>query len=266
MRNIIAVEYAKLKKFHLLKILFGAYMIVVPSWMFFMDWFFNNNPELKPLFTDKNLFDFPYIWGFTTYCASFFNILLCVVIVIITCNEIQHRTMRQNIIDGMSKQKVILGKFVVVVFMSLLATVFTFIAGLLFGGINGGVSGMFNGIHLVVLYFLQTLGYFCFAFLFALIVKRPAIAIVSFILYFPVETIIGQLITFKLKIFYQFFPLKVFADLTPRPFLQSVISSDKDSKGHEIWAMETQNIILFACFYIVLFFLLTYWILKRRDL
>ena len=166
----------------------------------------------------------------------------------------------------MSKRDVILGKFVVVVFLSALATFFTFIASLIFGGVNSGISGMFSGIHLVALYFLQTLGYFCFAFLFALIVKRPAIAIVSFILYFPVESIIGQLVTLKLKIFYQFFPLKVFADLTPRPFLQRVISSEKDSSGHEIWAMETQSIILFACFYVLLFFFLTYWILKRRDL
>ena len=41
MRELIAIEYAKLKKFHALKIIFGVYMLTVPGWMYFMNLFSN---------------------------------------------------------------------------------------------------------------------------------------------------------------------------------------------------------------------------------
>jgi ABC-type transport system involved in multi-copper enzyme maturation permease subunit len=225
-----------------------------------MDFAFRMNPQLKPIFTQQDLFAFPDIWSFTTYCASFFNILLCVVIVVITCNEIQHKTMRQNIIDGLSKQQVIMGKFVLVLFFSILATLITFLTGLIIGGCTNGFSNMYENIHLVVLYFVQTLGYFSFAFLFALIVKRPAIAIITFILFFPVEFIIGQLVTDEV---YQFFPLKVYADLTPLPFFKQVLAA---TSQNNLWLMDMSQKMMLSGFYVIVFFSLTYMILKRRDL
>lgn len=263
MRKIISIEYAKLKKFHLLKILFLVYLIVIPCWMFFMDFFFRMEPGLKSIFTQQSLFEFPNIWGFTTYCASFFNILLCVIIVVITCNEIQHKTMRQNIIDGLSKQEVIMGKFVLVLFLSCLATLITFLTGLIIGWCTNGLTNVYENIHLNVLYFIQTLGYFSFAFLFALIVRKPAVAIITFILYFPIESIIGKIITDNV---YQFFPLKVYADLTPIPFFKQLLSSAQKQSNVDIWIMDMNYKIILACVFVVLFFGLTYTILKRRDL
>ena len=229
MRQIIALEYAKLKKFHTLKILFAVYMFVVPCWMYFMNFFFNMNPQMKPIFTQENPFDFPHIWSFITYSASFFNILLAVSVVVITTNDIQYKTMRQNIIDGLTKRQVIFGKFAFVIFLSTIATVYTFLCGLVIGLIESANSDFYQNIHLNVLYFIQTIGYFSFAFLFAILVKRPAIAIVTFIIYFPVETILGNIVSQKM---YQFFPLKVYADLTPVPFFKALINSGpKDAKN-----------------------------------
>lgn len=260
MKKIIQVEWAKLKKFHTLKILFGAYMVVVPCWMLFMNWFFKLNPQIAKIFTQKNLFGFPDIWSFNTYCASFFNILLAVIIVIITCNEIQYKTMRQNLIEGQTKQQVIIGKFLIVIALSLLATLFTFLTGLIIGLSSSGSEHFMENIHLNVLYFVQTLGYFTFAFLFALIVKRPALAIITFIVYFPVETIVGNLISHNV---YQFFPLKVYADLTPIPFFQQLLNASKDGAP---WVLDMDYKIILSCFYIIACFFLTYWIIKRRDL
>lgn len=263
MMKITQIEFAKLKKYHVLKILFLAYMVVIPGWMYFMDFFFSKEQDIKSLVLDNELFVFPHIWSFTTFCASFFNILLSVIIVIVTCNELQYKTMRQNIIDGLTKQQVILGKFVVVVALSIFATLYTFLVTLVIGGIYGDLSGAFENIHLVFYYFLQTLGYFSFAFLFALIVRRPAIAIIAFILYFPVEFIIGKLITADI---YQFFPLKVYADLTPVPFFKHFLAAREAATHQDIWVMSESMKLVFAGAYILLFFFLGYWTLKRRDL
>jgi ABC-2 type transport system permease protein len=263
MRELIAIEYAKLKKFHALKIIFGVYMLVVPGWMYFMDFFFRNEEEMKSLFTTENTFDFPHIWSYITYSASFFNVLLAVIVVVVTTNDFQFRTMRQNIIDGMSKQQVILGKFILVFFLSVAATIYTALVGLTIGLLESTTYDWYQNSHLMALYFIQTLGYFSFAFLFAIVVKRPAIAIVSFILYFPVETIIGNIMN---RDAYQVFPLKVFADLTPMPFFRSIISTAKDATGKTPWILDTNMQVVLSLIYVLLFFVLSYYLLKKRDL
>lgn len=263
MRELVAIEYAKLKKFHALKIIFAVYMLTVPGWMYFMNFFFQLEPGMKALFTSDNPFDFPHIWSYITYSASFFNVLLAVIIVVVTTNDFQYKTMRQNIIDGMSKQKVILSKFILVFFLSSMATLYTALVGLVIGMIESTTYDWYENIHLIVLYFIQTLGYFSFAFLFAIIVKRPAIAIVSFILYFPVETIIGKIINAEA---YQVFPLKVFADMTPMPFFKSIVASMKGQGGEMPWILDTNIRIILSLVYVLMFFLLSYFLLKRKDL
>lgn len=262
MKTILSIEYAKLKKFHVLKILLGAYIMIVACMMYLMELGLNEHPALKPLFTENSLIEFPYVWGFTTFCASFCNIILCVIIVIITCNEIQHKTMRQNIIDGMTKQQVILGKFLLVLFLSITATFFTFLSAFFLGGFSSGFSGFYENIHLIGLYFLQTLGYFSFAFLFALIVRRPALGIISFIVYFPVEFIIGIFLPGKV---YQFFPLKIYADLTPLPFFKALMPPEQ-RKQVEAWLLDMDQKVIIASIYIIVFFAISYFVLKRRDL
>lgn len=263
MRQIIALEYAKLKKFQTLKILFAVYMVVVPAWMYFMNYFFRMNPDLKNIFTRENPFDFPHIWNFITYSASFFNILLAVSVVIITTNDIQYKTMRQNIIEGLTKHQVILGKFVFVIFLSLIATLYTFLCGLVIGLLESENMNIYQNIHLNVLYFIQTIGYFSFAFLFAIVVKRPAVAIVTFIVYFPVETIVGNIISSKM---YRFFPLKVYADLTPRPFFKAVLNSGNRAEKANMLILTLGEQLTLASGYIFLCFAFTYVLLRRRDL
>ena len=220
-------------------------------------------PGFKALIASDNPFDFPHIWSYITFSASFFNVLLAVIIVVVTTNDFQYKTMRQNIIDGMSKRQVILSKFILVFFLSFIATIYTCLVGLLIGLLESTTYDWYENIHLIVLYFVQTLGYFSFAFLFAIIVKRPAIAIVSFILYFPVETIIGKLMNSEA---YQVFPLKVFADLTPMPFFKSLVASVKNKGGDAPWILDTNIQIILSLVYVLLFFVLSYWLLKRKDL
>lgn len=263
MKQLLSLEYIKLKKFHALKFILLGYMIAVPSWMFFMNYFFQLEPKMKVIFTQEDPMTFPHLWSFITYSASFFNVLLAVIVVTITTNDFQYKTMRQNIIDGLNKRDVIFGKFILVFALSAIATTYTFLSGLLIGSVNSTPADWYQNVHLIPLYALQTLGYFSFAFLFAIIVKRPAIAIITFIVYFPVETIIGQIISRDL---YQFFPLKVFADLTPIPFFKAILATSSSNQGRNIFVLDDQTRIILSVVYVLLFFVGTYWILKRKDL
>lgn len=260
MMKALQVEYRKIKHFNAFKFIFLAYMLAVPGLMYFINWFFSVQPELKMIFTDKELLSFPNIWSFITYSASFFNILLAVLVVIITTNELEFKTMRQNIIDGLTKKQFIIGKLTFVLFLSLIATIYTAICGFVIAGVSHGFEHVMENVHLIGLYFLQTLGYFSFAFLFSLIVKRPALAIITFIVYFPVETIIGKLISVKM---YSYFPLKIYADLTPIPFFKSIIETMKNKE--EVYLLDTPYKIMLSLIYISLSFCACYYLIKKRD-
>lgn len=263
MMKLLTLEYLKFKRFHALKFIILAYMICVPAWMFFINFFFRIEPELAKLISQDDPLAFPNIWEYITYSASFFNVLLAVIIVTITTNDFQYKTMRQNIIDGLSKGEVIYGKFILVIALSLVATLYTLLSGMTIGFINGTSSNWYQNIHFISLYGIQTLGYFSFAFLFAIVVKRPAIAIITFIVYFPVETIIGKIISSDL---YQFFPLKVYADLTPIPFFKSLLAMAAKKTGEHAFVLDDQLRIILSLIYVSLFFLGTYLLLKRKDL
>jgi ABC-type transport system involved in multi-copper enzyme maturation permease subunit len=263
MKQLLAIEYAKLKKLTSIKIIFLAYMIIIPLMMYGMEAFFNLNPAFKQLLISDPLFEFPQIWKYTVYSASFFNVLMGVTIVIVTCNEFQFKTFRQNVIEGMSKTQVITSKFLLVLLMSVMVTLYTFLVGFILGGLYSGFGNAYEGIHQIFYYLLQTVGYFSFAFLFAIIVRKSALSIVLFIIYFPIETIVG---IFLPKGLYQFFPLKVLADLTPMPFFEHLMAIEEKRTKIDYWFMPTEWKIIISFAYVLLFFGLSYFILKKRDL
>jgi ABC-2 type transport system permease protein len=260
MKQLLSIEYSKLRKLVSIKAIFIIYMAIVPLWLIFMGNFISNlNLSILP--KKEVLWSFPAIWQLATYCSSFFNVLLGVIVVLITCNEITFRTMRQNVIDGLTKKQVIFSKFLVILFLSLLVTLYTALVALVFGLLFSDISGAYENIHFVSIYFLQTLGYFSFAFFFAVLVKRPALSIIFFILSFPIETIAGA---FLPKAIYAFFPLNAFSSLTPIPFFDAILKSR--SPDAVVFNMPLWGEISLACFYTAVFFIIAYTVLKKRDL
>jgi len=268
MKQLLSIEYSKLKKLNTLRVILLVYFAIVPLWMYFMGFFFTNAMKGATFVpSEAELYSFPGVWRFVTYSASWFNLLVGVAVVVITCNEIHYRTMKQNVIDGLSKQQVILSKFLVILAISVIVTLYTALVGFLIGGFYSGFGRAYENIHYVPTYFLQTIGYFSFAFFFAVLVKRPAMAIIFFIVSFIVEFIIGFILNITVSgIPYQFFPLNVFSTLTPIPFLEEAIAAREKELKTSIWIMPDWMMYTLVAFYILVFFVIAYRVLKRRDL
>jgi ABC-2 type transport system permease protein len=266
MKQLISIEYAKLKKLTSIKVIILVYMVMVPLWMFFLSEMFE--ALIRPfLMGFKDIWIFPHIWNFSTFAASFFNLLMGIVVVIIVCNEYNFRTLKQNVIDGLSKKKVILSKFLVVFILATFVAIYTGLIALIFGFINSSNYNAFQDIQYISIYYLQALGYFSFAFFFAILVRKPALSIVFFIVSFIVEWIIGVILTIAIsEKIYLYFPLNVFSKLTPNPLTMEFnkIAVKKGGQVASELAMST-NIIL-SFFYLSIFFLIAYQALKRRDL
>ena len=76
---------------------------------------------------DLGVFNFPIIWQITTFFSSLFKLFFAIVVVSMIGNEYSNKTLKQNLIDGLSKKEFILSKFYMIVFFSLISTVIIFI-------------------------------------------------------------------------------------------------------------------------------------------
>src|SRR5690606_20866546 len=89
--------------------------------------------QVKFHLAEHGISNFPYIWHFNTYIAAILKLFLAIVIVSMMANEYSYGTLKQNLIDGMSKKEFILSKFLTVLLFAAVSTVFIFVMSLLLG-------------------------------------------------------------------------------------------------------------------------------------
>ena len=82
---------------------------------------------------EMGIFNFPFIWHFNTYIAAVLKLFLAIVIVSMMANEYTYGTLKQNLIDGLSKKEFILSKFLVVGTFAVASTLFVFVMSLILG-------------------------------------------------------------------------------------------------------------------------------------
>jgi len=168
---------------------------------------------------DQGIFNFPYIWHFTTYCAALLKIFLAIVIVSLISNEYSNRTLKQNLIDGLSKKEFILSKFYTVVSFAFVSTVFIFIVSLILGLIFSDYTEMriiFSDLEYLLAYFVKLLGFFTFCMFLGVLVKRSAFALGFLFVWWIIESVIIGVLRFfsnkrrrKNRIHHTIFPLRI---------------------------------------------------------
>ena len=261
MIDLLKIEYAKVKNYNTFWVILAIYAVLVP-----LTFFGIGQVDFPFLPSDSSLFGFPTIWGFLTWTASWWNILLGVLIVVLVCNDIAFKTQRQNIIDGMSRSQYILGKFYFFILLALAVSLYTFLIGLIFGSVTSNPANMFGGIEAIPIYFVQTLGYFAFAFFWAVLVRKPAISIVLFVVIIMLDDLLLlPLSEFNLS---QFFPTVTISDLTPFPFFKELfaMAAAEDPNFEAPFVLSQLMSTILSVVYLLGFVLFGYMSLKRRDL
>ena len=245
--HLLSIEWLKLKRLNALKVILLVYALLLPFIFYTLSLM-----GVYGTIYDESIYIFPDVYHYVTYISSWFNLILGVIIVVFTLNELKFRTQRQNMIDGLSKKQIILSKFYVVTLMSVVVTLYTFLIAVCFAFANGGTD-IFEGIRYIGFYLISTFGYFIFAFFLANLLKNPSLAIVFYLLSTILEGIIGLIPS--LKDYAQFFPLSTFGNLIPPPIIPDVYP-------YVLTEIETAGL---GYVYVLIFMLLSYWILKKRD-
>lgn len=228
---------------------------------------------------DQGIFNFPFIWHFNGYMAAILKIFLAVVIVSMMSNEYSYRTLKQNLIDGLSKKEFVLSKFLTVILFALISTIFLFIVSMLLGlsfSDYNEIGIIFSDMEYIFAYFLKLVAFFSFCLFLGVLVKRSAFALGFLIIWFIAEKIIYGLL--KWEFFKdsnvaanvsQFFPLEAMSNLIKEPFSRlGAVQSAANQLGENFtktYNVEWSTIVIVS----VWTFLFIYWsyvILKRRDL
>ena len=139
-----------------------------------------------------NMYNFPQAWHNLTYIASYLKIFLGIAMIVSISNELQQKTLRQNIIDGLSKVEFVITKVLFALMLSLAATIFIFVVGSYFGSTYSDQFSfdlLMERIDFVGAFFLQTFGFLLFSLFIGIFIRSTGLAIVFVIAYsFLIET------------------------------------------------------------------------------
>ena len=146
----------------------------------------SSNITLNGQNAGAQMYHFPGIWFKLTYIASYFNLLLGILLIILITDEYAFRTFRQQVIDGVFRHDLVLGKLAVVLSLSLLATLLVALTGLGFGLSYSPVATLykiFSGAQYLLYYLVQAIAYMSMAVFFGFLIRKNGLAIISFLLY-----------------------------------------------------------------------------------
>jgi ABC-type transport system involved in multi-copper enzyme maturation permease subunit len=228
---------------------------------------------------EMGIFNFPFIWHFNTYVAAFLKLFLAIVIVSMMANEYSYGTLKQNLIDGMSKKEFILSKFLTVVLFALCSTFFVFVMSLLLGFSFSSyteLSIVFSDLEYLLAFFFKLVGFFSFCLFLGILVKRSAFALGFLLVWYIIESITKGILAFRIfpdsdtsSSISQFFPLQSMSNLIAEPFTRlSVVKTIETQIGVENIKDYTVHFssLIIVMSWTFIFILLSYRLLKNRDL
>ena len=207
MLRLLSIELHKLKYNKSAKVISIVYFSLICFIAFIVSIEFNFG-GVNFRVADQGIFNFPYIWHFNSWMTAWLKIFFAIVIVSIVANEYSNRTLKQNLIDGLSKKEFLTSKVLTVLLFSFISTVFLFVISLILGLIFSDYnefSIIFSDLEYLFAYFLKLFSFFSFCMFLGFLVKKSAFALGFLGLWQVIEGLIA--------ILFQYIKVKTGTDL-----------------------------------------------------
>lgn len=277
MKRLLAIELQKIWKNRASRVLTLTYFILLTFLSLIASIKFDIGPVHIRL-ADQGIFNFPFIWHFNTFIAAFLKIFLAVIIVSMMANEYSYGTLKQNLIDGMSKKEFVISKFLAILLFAAVSTLFVFIVSLILGLCFSSFNEtgiIFSRMEYLFAYFVKLLGFFSFCLFLGVLIKRSAFALGFLFLWFVFEMISYAIAynnfgnTVLVDKVYDFFPLMSMWSLISEPFTKlnavRTIESQVGIENVKDYSVHISSILIVLA-WVVIFNFLSYKIIKKRDL
>ena len=276
MVKLLKIELKKILTYKVFWILMGLYFLflilgILLAGFTINSWVDNMNKHIPIPFPHVRIYFFPDIWQNITFFASIRYILIlpATVIIILITNEFTNKTIRQNIVNGMSRQEFLLSKLQLIFLISLLITFILILGTFIIGIVNTdspGMTMMFKKISFAGGFFIQLFSFLVFAFFLGFLLRNTGLSIAIFTLY---ALIIEPVLYFILKIpklqpnnVSQFLPVNSVIRVVEYPYFPIL----KNLMGLNV----QEHLSLLDCavplIYATIMIGIVYWVLSRKDL
>lgn len=267
--RLLRIEWHKISANRTFKVLSIIYLVVIavismgvmPGLRFITRKFADNDMDQVDV-TVLPFYEFPDIWQNLTFVAIYFKVFLALSLVYAITNEYTYRTIRQNVIDGLSKHEFIWSKMLMAGALSLVSTLTLFLFGIFTGLIysyDTSISVIFEDVFFLGVFFLQLFTYLLFVMMLATLVKKPMLTMALMFFIAITEWIIFGNYTFHGNQWIQdFLPVITINKLNSFPFIKYGFQEIQDY-------VKLKELIL-VLVYGGLFYLGTVRLTVRRDL
>ncbi len=231
MLNLFSIEYFKIKKTKFFWILSGFYLIslflVGYGSKLLMDYLGTNLGDFAKMggigaISNNILYDFTDLWHNLSYLAGYMKFVLAFILIISVSNEFSYKTVRQNIMDGMSREDWLKSKWSLILVLSLGSTLFLFLFGLFLGFSYSPVQGfeyVFFNIEMLFGHFISLLAYLSIALLAVLLIKKSGFTMALLLLYgHTIEPIFAAIYKTELGFFLNLLPFEAISNIVRLPF------------------------------------------------
>ena len=269
MIRLIKIEWLKISRNRVFWVTVGAYIVTIILILWGMRSAINsfntniseatNGVSLLP----SEIYKFPHVWHNLAYITKHVKIFVGILMILLVTNEMYYNTLRQNLINGMTRLEFIWSKFIDGVILSLFATLLLFVFGLVSGLINTETlefSKIFSKMVFLPGYFLMVLGYLTMIMMLAVLLRKAILTMGILLAY---GYILEPILSWKFsESFGPYLPINVFNDLILAPKTTLFTMLHIQTSSNEINSL---NIVL-TLVYSGIFFSISYYALKKRDL
>lgn len=263
MMNLLRTEWLKVKRYPAFWLIMGLTALSYPGITLIFQSIYSDaihrknqtSQVLKMLM--GNPFKIPEAWHTIAYSSSLFVFIPAVVVIMFITNEYTYKTLRQNVIDGWSRNQFMLAKMLDVFMVTLLVTLLYVIITLIVSFTNPAnpFASAWDQSYYIGLFALQTFSQLSIAFLVGFLVRKAFISLGVFLFYFLVlENVLVGWWRYKGFMAYKYLPLEIsdrmiappafFRSLNPEAYKQQLA----EINYHVLYTILLTAIIWFLCF------------------
>lgn len=237
MVHLLKIDLKKLTSYRTFWIVCGLYFVTLAfttaSGMEFLKWLARTFEDFGSSLNINRIpiYHFPDVWLNLIYFSGFFKIILGIMTVISITNEFQYRTLRQNVVDGLSRWQFLASKILTNVLLSFLSVamimVISFATGLIYSP-SISWNYVFADMEFLIAYFIEIFAFLSFALMLGVFIQRSGLTIILLLLARMLELIVRENIDEYVPWIIQFLPLQSIANLVPMPLERYAFQEIRD--------------------------------------
>ena len=265
--RLLRLEWSKFSKNTVVTLLTTFFFVFLPTSLFFAAYLrlFAKTFSGVPI----NILDLPYIWEYMGYSGNWIVFFFLGVLIIYTVTiDVSTKTMRQNIISGLSRQEYLFSKVLVVFFFSFLATMYYTLVSIgvgFFNTDNPTLSIMFDNNWAITRFWLMSFAYMNFALFLAFLFRKSGIAVFIYLTYILLAEPLIKLLVKKYIMdnkFTNYLPMNAAEDLMPVP----IPPMAKELAKTDDYFLSYGEASTLTIIYAGIFLAITYYYFLKRDL